>query len=128
MTNKNKKELYMQKSEVFFAKIKENLTKIHNYKEKEIVFYFTYRSFIRIGIVLMKALDYKIKCEDDFDKVVINKLAKILKKEYIQTIGQKMRQRINETCYGIDNISKKETIQYLKFVNKVFIEAKKYFY
>jgi len=112
-----------QKSKTFFTKIEKEVAKMPNCKEKKVLFYFIYRSFIKLGVLLMKMSNYKIKCEDDFDKIVIDKIAEILDKKYIKTTGQKMRQKINKTCYGFDDISKKEIAEYSKFVTKVFKET-----
>ena len=93
----------------------------------EVVFDFSYKALIKIGITLIAFQGYKSKSTTGHHVKIIEKLSQILKDENIKIIGDKMRKKRNLDLYtdGII-ISQKETKEYLKFIKEVINKMEKY--
>lgn len=93
----------------------------------EVEFQFTYNALIKLGIVLISRLGYKVKSRSGHHIKILEKMALILDDKDIYSIGNRMRKKRNTDLYeGGVLISEKEAEEYKNWLKKVFIKAEKY--
>lgn len=92
----------------------------------EVKFTYCYQALIKIGIaVLAKKVGVKVRSVTGHHVKILNKLSEILDDPDILTIGNAMRMKRNRDLYDAsDVITKKETADYIVFVNYVILKAK----
>lgn len=112
----------------YFKSAEKNLKIAENIKTPEVIFRFSYDALIKIGITLIAHNGYKMKARLGHHIKILEALGSILKDKEIETIGNIIRKQRNVDIYGEGTIiSKKQSEEYLEFVQKVFKKAKKYF-
>lgn len=91
----------------------------------EVKFTYAYSAFIKAGIALMSFYNERIKSVPGHHLKIIEMMALILENETVEIMGNVMRSKRNTDFYdgGIE-ITKKESIQYLDFVNGVLEKIK----
>ncbi|MDE2010363.1 MAG: hypothetical protein KGJ09_09860 [Candidatus Omnitrophica bacterium] len=93
----------------------------------DVKFTYCYQALIKIGIaVLAKKAGVKVRSVMGHHVKILEKLSEILNDEDIFTIGNAMRMKRNKGLYdpGVD-VTKKETHDYIVFVDQVIQKAKK---
>ena len=95
----------------------------------EVRFAYCYQALIKLGItILAKKGQVKVRSVPGHHIKILLKLSEILGDEDIFTIGNAMRMKRNQDMYsGGEFISKKETEDYLRFVEGIFKKASKFF-
>ena len=90
-------------------------------KFHEVRFTYCYQALIKAGIALMaKKGSVKIRSIPGHHIKILIKMSEIMKNEDIFTIGNAMRMKRNKDFYGGGElVSKKETDDYVKFVQAV---------
>lgn len=97
--------------------------------EAEVQFQFSYNALIKLGIVLISSLGYKVKSRSGHHIKILEKMALILNDQDISTIGNKMRRNRNYDLYGGGVlISEKEAEEYKNWLKTVFIKAENYLF
>ncbi len=124
----------------FFQKIEFTPNQIQNYLDSakhdlsiakqsdipDVVFKFSYDSFVKIGITLIASYNYRVRSNTGHHIKIIEKTSQILNDETILILGNRMRKERNLNLYdGIVFISDKESSEYLDFVEQVFKKVKK---
>lgn len=95
-------------------------------KIAEVKFSYAYSALIKAGIALISFQGWKIKSVPGHHVKIIEIVARIVKDDTINTIGNVMRSKRNLDLYagGID-ISEKESREYIEFVGKVVAKIEK---
>jgi len=105
----------------YFLSAKRDLEIAKDSKRTEVVFKFSYDALIKLGIALIAEKGRKVRSAQGHHVKILEKMSDILKNEDIETIGNKMRQDRNHDLYdGEMTISKKQTTEYLKFIDGLF--------
>jgi uncharacterized protein (UPF0332 family) len=93
----------------------------------EVKFNYAYTSLIKAGLALLSFYGVKTRSVPGHHIKIIEKLAEILKDDSISDIGNLMRSKRNLDLYagGIE-VTEKECREYIKFVDKVLKNVKKY--
>ena len=92
----------------------------------EVRFQFAYNALIKLGISLVANAGYRVRSNAGHHMHVINATSSILQDREIYTFGNKMRQLRNMNMYeGYIMISKKDSNEYLQFVEKVLKQTQK---
>ena len=91
----------------------------------EVKFNYAYSALIKAGIALISLYNQKIKSVPGHHAKIIETIARILKDETVNTIGNVMRSKRNIDLYagGVD-ISEKESREYMEFVGNVVARIK----
>ncbi len=112
----------------YLKSAEKNLRIAENIKIPEVIFKFSYDAMIKIGITLIARNGYKVKTRLGHHIKILEALGSILKDKEIEAIGNIIRKQRNVDIYGEGAIvSKKQSEEYLEFIQKVFRKAKKYF-
>ncbi|MFA6305616.1 MAG: hypothetical protein WC651_02710 [Candidatus Gracilibacteria bacterium] len=91
----------------------------------EVVFKFSYDALIKFGITLIAFTGLKVKSRMGHHIKILEKTGRILKDNDVEIIGNMMRNKRNFDLYDAGTIiSKKESMEFLKFVEKVYREVK----
>ena len=123
---------YFRKFEFTKEQIKKNLnnalkdlTIAKKVKILEVKFNYAYTSLIKAGLALLSYCQVKVKSVPGHHIKIIEKLAQILKDDFIEDIGNTMRSKRNLDFYagGIE-ITEKECREYINFVEEVLTKVK----
>ncbi len=99
----------------YFSSAKRDLDIANNGKESEVIFTFTYHSFLKLGIVLIAFKGYKVKSRQGHHVQIIRQFSKILNDNKIEIYGEAMRRKRNIDLYaGGTLVTEKEAKEYLK--------------
>lgn len=91
----------------------------------EVKFSYAYSAFLKAGIALLSYYQLKAKSVSGHHVKIIEMLAKILKDETIEDIGNVMRSKRNLDLYsGGIIVTEKEADEYVKFAEEVLIKVK----
>lgn len=89
-----------------------------------VVFKFGYDALMKLGIVLIAKMGYKVRSAVGHHVKILEKLSQILKDEDILVLDNKMRQDRNANLYdGGFFVGEKDSREYLEFVKDVFKKA-----
>ncbi len=92
----------------------------------EVVFKFSYDALVKLGIAAIANEGYKTRSVMGHHVKIMEKLAKILNDNDVAVIGNRMRQKRNADLYeGDDEITEKESAEYLSFVKAVTTNVKR---
>lgn len=93
---------------------------------REVKFSYAYTALIKAIIALLSAYHKKVKSIPGYHVKLLDKTAEILKDDTIAVLGNSMRSKRNTDLYsgGIE-VTEKEVIEYLDFVEKVIDKIKK---
>ena len=92
----------------------------------EVTFRFTYDALIKLGITLIAHKGFKVRSKPGHHIMILEKLSQLLDDEDIAVFGNKMRQKRNTDLYSGGSLaSEKDSIEYLKFAESVFENARK---
>lgn len=95
----------------------------------EVQFQFAYNALIKLGIILISHLGYKVKSRSGHHIKILEKTALILNDKDIYSIGNRMRKKRNMDLYeGGILISKKEAGEYRDWLKTIFVKAELYLY
>jgi len=92
----------------------------------EVKFNYAYTALIKAGITLLSHYQVKIKSVPGHHVKIIEKLARILKDDDVENIGNSMRSKRNLDFYagGIE-VTEKECREYINFVEEVLAKLQK---
>jgi histidyl-tRNA synthetase len=92
----------------------------------EVKFNYAYTALIKAGITSLSHYQAKIKSVPGHHVKIIEKLARILKDDDVENIGNSMRSKRNLDFYagGIE-VTEKECREYINFIEKVFVKLKR---
>ncbi len=92
----------------------------------EVRFSYSYQALIKAGIALLAKKNKKVRSTSGHHVKILAKMSEILHDEDILIIGNAMRMKRNYDLYGGgESITEKEAKDYLDFVEKIFVKAKK---
>ena len=92
---------------------------------REVQFTYCYQSLIKIGMAILAKKGMKVRSVTGHHVKILNKLSEILDDPDIFTMGNAMRMKRNRDLYDAGTaITKKETDDYIVFVDKVIRKAK----
>jgi hypothetical protein len=98
-------------------------------KIPEVVFKFSYDALLKLGITLIAQGGHKVRVMAGHHIKILEKTAEILNNKTIASIGNMMRTQRNFDLYDAGTIvSKKQSEEYLEFVQRTFKQAKKLLY
>ncbi|MDP2653734.1 MAG: hypothetical protein Q8Q08_06855 [Candidatus Omnitrophota bacterium] len=94
---------------------------------REVKFSYAYQALIKTGIALLaKAGKVKVRSVPGHHIKILEKVSALLKDPDVLTIGNVMRMKRNQDLYsGGEFISDKEAEDYLKFVARVMVKARR---
>ncbi len=91
----------------------------------EVVFKFSYDALIKLGIALIAKQGYRVRSIKGHHIKILEKMSQILPDKDITVVGNKMRKDRNFDFYsGGILISKKDSREYLKFIEEIFKKNK----
>ncbi|MCG2809184.1 MAG: hypothetical protein L6275_02485 [Candidatus Portnoybacteria bacterium] len=94
----------------------------------EVRFQFSYSALIKLGVTLIGCFNCRVKSRSGHHIKILEKTAMILNDKDIDLIGNQMRKTRNMELYeGGVFISKKQSNEYFKFVERVFKDSEKFF-
>ncbi len=91
----------------------------------EVRFTFAYQALVKAGIACLAHEGYKVRTAPGHHIKLIEKLSELLADANVFTYGNAMRMKRNDDLYGDGGIvSKKDTDEYLEFVQSVLVKVK----
>ncbi len=90
----------------------------------DVKFNYAYTSLIKTGITILGHLNVRVKSVPGHQVKIIDVLARVLDDKSIEIMGNLMRSKRNQDLYagGIE-ITEKECLEYIEFVDRVFKKA-----
>lgn len=109
----------------FLMSAKHDLDIAENSDVADVIFKFSYDALIKLGIAIIAKNGYKVRSKAGHHIKILEKLSKFIKDDNVIVLGNKMRQERNINLYdGGIFVSKKDSLEYLKFVKNTFQKAK----
>lgn len=113
----------------YFASAQKNLKIANESSIPEVIFKFSYDALIKLGITLIAYKGYKVRSVLGHHIKILEAMGKLLKNPDVEAVGNMMRKQRNFDLYDEGFlISKKQSKEYLEFINEIFNRAEKIFY